>query len=105
MLIIRVFHSPEEDRSDEIQHKDDGNGDGGHVHGAVGHPGGELIEEGLDAVLVQDFGVLQFIRKEFPQLPVHASTQMSVQSADGARMLKGLGLTRIVPARTANNRI
>ena len=54
MLKFRDFHSPEEDRSDEIQYKDDGNGDGGHVHGAVRHPGGELIEEGLDAVEEED---------------------------------------------------
>ncbi len=58
-----------------------------------------LYEQGLDAVLVQDQGVLQFIRKEFPGLPIHASTQMSVQSPDGARLLASLGAERIVPAR------
>ena len=56
-------------------------------------------EHGLDAVLVQDLGVLSFIRKQFPDLPVHASTQLSISSADGAAMMKDLGVERIVPAR------
>ncbi len=56
-------------------------------------------ERGLDAVLVQDVGVLRFIRREFPDLPVHASTQMTLTGADGAALLKELGAERIVPAR------
>ena len=58
-----------------------------------------LYEHGLDAVLVQDTGVLAFIRDEFPTLPIHASTQMSVQSTAGAAFLKRCGVSRIVPAR------
>ena len=58
-----------------------------------------LCRQGVDAVLVQDMGVLRFLRRELPQLPVHASTQMSVQSPQGARMLGELGVSRIVPAR------
>ena len=58
-----------------------------------------LYEHGLDAVLVQDTGVFSFIRKYFPSLPIHASTQMSISSADGARLLKKMGASRIVPAR------
>ena len=58
-----------------------------------------LVRHGLDAVLVQDLGVLSFLRKEFPSLELHASTQMSVQSADGALFLKERGVHRIVPAR------
>lgn len=56
-------------------------------------------ERGLDAVLVQDFGVFAFIRKNFPQLPLHASTQMTIMGIHGARLLKRLGAERIVPAR------
>ncbi len=56
-------------------------------------------EEGLDAVIVQDFGVLRFIRRTFPQLSVHASTQMAVTGPKGMRFLEGLGVTRVVPAR------
>ena len=56
-------------------------------------------ERGLDAVLVQDPGVFRFLRNHFPFLPLHASTQMSVQSIDGAKMLSQMGASRIVPAR------
>ena len=58
-----------------------------------------LYEHGLDAVLVQDLGVLSFIREAFPELAIHASTQMSVASVHGALQMKKLGLQRIVPAR------
>ena len=58
-----------------------------------------LCAHGLDAVLVQDLGVLRFIRREFPHLPVHASTQMTLTGADGARLLYREGAERIVPSR------
>lgn len=54
---------------------------------------------GVDAVIVQDVGVLHFLASEFPELPVHASTQMTLVSPDGAAMLSGYPVTRIVPAR------
>ncbi len=54
---------------------------------------------GLDAVIVQDVGVLHFLAKEFPDLPVHASTQMTIVSPDGANMLSEYPVTRVVPAR------
>lgn len=54
---------------------------------------------GLDAVLVQDFGVLSFLRANFPDLPVHASTQMNLTSAYGAELMRSLGLKRVVLAR------
>lgn len=52
-----------------------------------------------DAVLVQDMGVLDLIRTEFPNLCVHASTQMSLHNAVGAELLKSLGVQRVVLAR------
>lgn len=52
-----------------------------------------------DAVLVQDTGVLSLLREEFPQLCVHASTQMAIHNAAGARFLKSLGVSRVVLAR------
>ena len=58
-----------------------------------------LYEAGLDAVLVQDLGVLRTIRTCFPALPIHASTQMSVQSVEGALLAREMGISRIVPAR------
>lgn len=54
---------------------------------------------GLDGVIVQDLGVVSFIREHFPKLPVHASTQMAITDVSGARLLKGLGITRVVLAR------
>lgn len=53
----------------------------------------------VDAVLVQDMGVLQLIRREFPALCIHASTQMAIHNAEGARFLQTLGVTRAVLAR------
>lgn len=58
-----------------------------------------LYEQGLDAVLVQDIGVLCFIRKYFPELPVHASTQMTVLSPEYTRWLMEKGVRRIVLPR------
>lgn len=56
-------------------------------------------ERGLDAAIVQDFGVLSFIKKEFPELPIHASTQMAITGPNGAQILKDAGASRIVTAR------
>ncbi|MFR7444312.1 MAG: peptidase U32 family protein [Sellimonas intestinalis] len=53
----------------------------------------------MDAVLVQDLGALAFIREQFPDLAIHASTQMSVAGALGAGFLKQYGVERVVPAR------
>jgi U32 family peptidase len=58
-----------------------------------------FYEAGLDGVIVQDVGVVRVLKNEFPDMPLHASTQMSISSWYGAKLLKGLGLTRIVPAR------
>lgn len=54
---------------------------------------------GLDAVIVQDLGVFAYIRKHFPDLHIHASTQMTITGAYGAKVLKDLGASRIVTAR------
>ena len=56
-------------------------------------------ERGLDAVIVQDLGVLAAVRRWFPDLHVHASTQMTITGAEGARLLKEMGATRVVTAR------
>lgn len=58
-----------------------------------------LYEAGLDGVIVQDIGALQVIRRHFPELELHASTQMTVTGPAGAVLLKELGVTRVVPAR------
>lgn len=56
-------------------------------------------EQGLDAVIVQDFGVMQFVKKNFPNLPIHTSTQMTVTNVEGAKFLVEQGASRIVMAR------
>lgn len=56
-------------------------------------------EQGLDGVIVQDLGAVHVIRRYFPELPVHASTQMTITGAYGARILAGLGVKRVVTAR------
>lgn len=56
-------------------------------------------EEGLDAVIVQDAGVIEFVSDEFPGLPIHASTQMSLTMAEGARCFENTPVTRLVNAR------
>lgn len=56
-------------------------------------------EAGLDAVIVQDFGVFSFIKKYFPDLPLHASTQMTITGSGGAKFLKEQGAKRVVLAR------
>ncbi len=58
-----------------------------------------IYAHGIDGVIVQDLGVIKFIRDIFPDLPVHASTQMTITSYHQAKMLKSLGVERVVPAR------
>ena len=56
-------------------------------------------KQGIDAVIVQDIGVLTYIKEQFPDLPIHASTQMTITNVLGAQFLKSLGAERIVTAR------
>lgn len=54
---------------------------------------------GLDAVIVQDMGVFSYIKEQFPDLPVHASTQMTITGPQGAALMMKMGASRIVTAR------
>ncbi len=58
-----------------------------------------FYEAGLDGVIVQDIGVLAEIREHFPSMELHASTQMTLTGEYGAKMLREMGVCRIVPAR------
>ena len=58
-----------------------------------------FYENGLDGVIVQDFGAFRFLKEFFPDLKLHASTQMTLCSVGGAGLLKNMGADRIVPAR------
>lgn len=60
------------------------------------HP---YYEAGLDAVIVQDMGVMEFIKTHFPNLPIHTSTQMTITNVEGAWLLKEQGVERVVTAR------
>ena len=56
-------------------------------------------EKGADAILVQDFGLAKVLRRTVPDIPLHASTQMSIHNLAGAEAAAQLGMTRVVLAR------
>lgn len=58
-----------------------------------------VYERGVDAVLVQDLGVFHYLKKNFPDLPLHASTQMTIAGAGGAKLLQQMGAGRVVLSR------
>lgn len=59
----------------------------------------DLYRQGIDAVIVQDFGLLKALRQVLPGLRVHASTQMTIHNREGCEVLKELGVRRVVLAR------
>lgn len=59
----------------------------------------ESARSGVDAFIVSDLGAAELLHNYLPEMPLHASTQMSIHSAFGARELEGRGFTRVVPAR------
>ena len=58
-----------------------------------------LYVNGVDAVIMQDIGMISLVRKKFPNLEIHASTQCHNHNEEGIRLLKELGVTRVVMAR------
>ena len=58
-----------------------------------------LYEVCLDGVIIQDYGLISFLKESFPRLELHASTQMTTTGVYGSKLLKDKGLVRIVPAR------
>ena len=58
-----------------------------------------FYRQGLDGVIVQDLGALRVMREHFPGMELHASTQMTITSQWGAKLLGELGCCRVVPAR------
>jgi collagenase-like PrtC family protease len=59
----------------------------------------QMARAGVDAVIVQDLGVVELIRKVAPNLPIHGSTQMTITSAEGVEFAADQGVTRVVVAR------
>jgi U32 family peptidase len=60
---------------------------------------GEAVDLGIDAVIVQDLGLVRLIQRLFPALEIHGSTQMTVHDESGAAVLKEIGVARVVLAR------
>ncbi|HET7458724.1 MAG TPA: U32 family peptidase [Gemmatimonadaceae bacterium] len=60
---------------------------------------GECVDRGIDAVIVQDVGLVRMIQRVYPGLEIHGSTQMTVHDASGAAVMKELGVERVVLAR------
>jgi U32 family peptidase len=60
---------------------------------------GEAVDLGIDAVIVQDLGLVRLIQRLFPTLEIHGSTQMTVHDESGAAVLKEIGVARVVLAR------
>ena len=58
-----------------------------------------LYENGLDGVIVQDIGVILFVKKYFPDLRIHASTQMTISGKETVKWLEDLGVKRVVLPR------
>ncbi len=63
------------------------------------HSAEEAANYGADAFIVSDLGAAALIHQYLPEIPLHASTQMSIHNSAGARFLEGYGFTRVVPAR------
>ncbi len=58
-----------------------------------------LYKAGLDGIIIQDLGLVRYLKEQFPELPLHASTQMTVTHSLSAELLKELGICRVVTAR------
>ena len=58
-----------------------------------------VVSAGVDAAIVQDVGAARLIRAIAPDFTLHASTQMSITSAEGVEMAARLGISRVVLAR------
>lgn len=59
----------------------------------------KAAEAGVDALIVQDLGLIRLLKRHLPNMPIHASTQMSVHGKEALKPLKEMGLTRVVVAR------
>ena len=64
----------------------------------------ELVEHGLDAFIVQDFGVATLILSHFPETEVHISTQMAIMNRSGVQAVEAIGFDRVVLARETSLR-
>lgn len=63
------------------------------------HHLGECVDRGIDAAIMQDLGAVRLVQQVYPGLEIHGSTQMTVHDGAGARVLRDLGVRRVVMAR------
>lgn len=54
---------------------------------------------GVDAIIIQDLGLAKYLKENYPEITLHASTQMTVHNLDGVKQLESLGFSRVVLAR------
>ena len=59
----------------------------------------ELVQANVDALIIQDLGIMSLIRQKYPNLELHASTQMHIHNCEGLKNVKKWGLKRVVVAR------
>ncbi len=53
----------------------------------------------MDAIIIQDLGLADFLKNNYPEITLHASTQMTVHNLDGVKQLEKLGFSRVVLSR------
>ena len=63
-----------------------------------------LSNVGIDGIIVQDLGVIRLARQIVPDLPLHASTQMTVTNSEGVKLAAEAGMERVVLARVESGR-
>lgn len=59
----------------------------------------EVYNLGADALIIQDLGLIEYLVKNYPEIPVHASTQMTVHNLSGVKQLENMGVSRVVLSR------
>ena len=70
----------------------------------IAHQAKEANRFGIDAIIVQDLGVMRALRQAVPDVPLHASTQMSIHNLEGVKMAAAMGFKRVVVARELSRR-
>ena len=65
----------------------------------IAHQAKEASRYGVDAIIIQDLGVMQAVKEAVPGMPIHASTRMSVHNLEGVKMAAAMGFSRVIVAR------
>lgn len=59
----------------------------------------EVYNLGADAIIIQDLGLISYLLKNYPEIPIHASTQMTTHNLTGVKQLENMGISRVVLSR------